>query len=137
MARAQLQIDLVWAYQRYTSEIQHEIFDAQNRIAQEMLQEVIDTSPVREQSQRIADRPTRREPRQPGRYKSGWKLKKVEKRARYIIMAYNATDYQLTHLIDLGHRTHNDGYYRGNKHISKAQDKANGKLRAEIERILR
>lgn len=134
----EVQIDLARAYQQYTTEVQQEIFSAQDRISREMLQEVIDTSPVREPYQRTTDRPSRRrDTRQPGQYQRGWKLRKIRKPTRYIIMAYNATDYQLTHLIDLGHRTKNGGYYSGNKHITDAQKHANDKLTAEIERILR
>ena len=134
----EVQINLARAYQQYTAEVQQEIFAVQDRISREMLREVIDTSPVSEPYRQTTDRPPqRRNSRQSGQYQRGWKLRKIRKPTRYIIMAYNSTDSPLTHLIDLGHRTKNGGYYSGNKHISDAQKHANDKLTAEIERILR
>ena len=79
-------------------------------------------------------------PRQTGSYAKGWKSKATED--GYVV--YNATDYQLTHLLENGHDivSHGKkvGHYGGKKHIKPVEESMKKyyeeQVKQEIERRL-
>ena len=52
-------------------------------------------------------------PKDTGDYKKGWRIK--QDKARKSIIVHNATDYQLTHLLEHGHVKRNGGEERTGK----------------------
>lgn len=73
-------------------------------------------------------------PRRPGggKYAAGWTLKPVTGPLKGYIV-YNATDYQLTHLLEKGHAKRNGGRVRAIPHIRPVEIAVSQKVLREIE----
>lgn len=72
-----------------------------------------------------------------GRYNRGWKVRKTSG-DRYVNRTiYNATDYQLTHLLENGHKTRNGGSTRAFKHIAPVEEYCVKKFQNEVEEIIK
>lgn len=72
-------------------------------------------------------------PENTGKYKQGWRIKSTGK--KYIV--HNATDYQLTHLLEHGHAKRGGGRVQAQIHIAPAEDRAIANFVEEVERELR
>lgn len=72
-----------------------------------------------------------------GKYARGWTVKKIDKMTQVV---HNATDYQLTHLLQNGHVIRNAygeyGRVNGDNHIGKVEQWASEELIERIEREL-
>ena len=71
-------------------------------------------------------------------YNKGWKVMQTKTDKRYHKKAtiHNATDYQLTHLLEKGHATRNGGRTRAFTHIAPVADKCEGDLLRTIKKYL-
>ena len=73
-----------------------------------------------------------------GNYAKGWKTKvSYENQNSIQITTHNATDYQLTHLLEYGHAKQNGGRVEGRPHIRPNEEKAKEKLLNRIEEAVR
>lgn len=67
-----------------------------------------------------------------GSYKKGWRVKKVGNK----FIVHNATDYQLTHLLEKGHALRQGGRSPVISHIAPAEQQAINEYLEKIERLL-
>lgn len=72
-----------------------------------------------------------------GNYNKGWRVKK-EKGNNYVkAKIHNATDYQLTHLLENGHKTRNGGTTRKFIHIAPVENYCVEEFQKQVENILK
>lgn len=135
------EIDIAAAFSRYTEEVQKKIRKAARNIGNEMLEEIVSGSPVRQIP------PRRRTPPgvNPGEYKQSW-IKTVKNSGTGIRVIVRNKKYQLVHLQELPHKTGAEGRNRGTYPaggqndaiglVRAANKKYSDKLNDEIARIL-
>ena len=70
-------------------------------------------------------------PKRTGSYAKGWKARKL--RGKWII--HNATDYQLTHLLEKGHALPSGGRTQPQPHIKPVEDEIVEKFVQRVEDI--
>jgi hypothetical protein len=73
-------------------------------------------------------------PKAEGKYARGWRLKR-QSNGGYIL--YNATSYQLTHLLEKSHALVNGGRSDPQPHIRPVEEQVVSKFLSEVEAILR
>ena len=67
---------------------------------------------------------TNRNTKHKGKYAKGWRVKTTTGKGFVNCAIHNATDWQLTHLLENEHATHNGGHYvPKKKHIEPVHDK--------------
>lgn len=78
-----------------------------------------------------------RSPRKTGSYAKGWRVKRGRSgtggESRVI---HNATDYQLTHLLELGHAKRNGGRVSAIPHIALVAEAHGAKFSADLARLV-
>lgn len=132
---------IVEGYRRYSAEKSEKIKKAVVKAGREVKDDVVSNSPVRQARtatrHRRAWRTAISPSRQPGAYKAGWTALKKELGQQVTVRVYNKTNYQIAHLLELGHRNRNGTFTQGKAHIKPAEDKGRQELNSEIDRILR
>jgi hypothetical protein len=108
----QLHRELLMQLQRFNNQLDQELDVFAKITAKELVSDLKRTSPEKT-----------------GDYRKGWRVKKKGK--RYIV--HNATDYQLTHLLEKGHAKRGGGRVNPQVHIAPAEDKANSAFLQRIE----
>jgi hypothetical protein len=106
--------------QRYSSLVQEEFEETKKSTAEELKENIKAASPRSSRKKRK-------------KYAEGWKVKK--QRDGYIV--HNATNYQLTHLLEKGHAKKNGGRVKAQPHIAPAESKAIDKFLKAIERMVK
>lgn len=72
-----------------------------------------------------------------GKYAKGWRVKKEEGMYEINCIIHNATDYQLTHLLEREHLTHNGGKYVPEKtHIAPVEERCISEYEKSVEKII-
>ena len=77
-----------------------------------------------------------------GKYNKGWRVKTEKGRGYVNCIIHNATNYQLTHLLENGHRiVGRDGRIKGNAkkfiHIKPVEEKSVKMFERNVEQIIR
>lgn len=77
-------------------------------------------------------------PKKTGSYKRGWRVKQIAKNAtQSAFIVYNATDYQLTHLLEFGHAIHGGTKrVKAYPHIQQAADRAVNSFVEKVEKVV-
>ena len=133
---------IIVGFRQYSAEKSAQIKKETAKIARQVKDEIISKSPVRQVRAPTRNRQTRRVAlnprRQPGTYKAGWTTQKQELGQRFTVKIYNKTNYQLVHLLELGHLNRDKTTYtQGKAHVKPAEEKGRQELDAAIDRILR
>lgn len=73
-----------------------------------------------------------------GDYNAGWEVDKGKKYKQSVSrFVHNATDYQLTHLLEYGHATRNGGRTRAFVHIKPVEDWAKAEYESELTKAIK
>lgn len=102
--------------EEYGDEALEVVEEATNKYTAEALKEVKQSSP-----------------RHTGDYKKGWKKQVEKERLSSTGVVYNATNYQLIHLLEFGHNKRNGGRTRAIPHVEPVNDSIIEKFEKEIE----
>ena len=103
----------------YVKEVDDAVKDSLPKVGKDAVKELKATSPERS-----------------GKYAKGWRQKVETERLGSKLTVYNATSYQLTHLLENGHALVGGGFVSGQKHIKPVQDKAEKKAVEEITKAI-
>ena len=110
----------------YGDDIQQLIQDEADKIAKEGVKVLKATSPKNKKN--TASR---------GRYAKGWRSKKFVSRGSVHYIIHNATDYQLTHLLEKGHLTRNGGKTTPIVHIKPVEEQCVSEYIKNVEQGIR
>lgn len=72
-----------------------------------------------------------------GKYNKGWRVNTKKGRGEINCTVWNATDWQLTHLLENGHTTRNGGRTRAFVHIKPVEDKYVNEYTKDVEKIIK
>jgi len=100
----QLNNALMEQLERYAHVVAADAEEAAKKVSKKSMEKLKTTSPVG----------------YTGDYAKGWRVKKVGQ--NYVI--HNATDYQLTHLLEKGHALRNGGRTQAQPHIKPVEQRA-------------
>ena len=76
-------------------------------------------------------------PKNKGKYAKGWRIK-TTKGSNYIsCVIHNATDYQLTHLLEKGHLTRNGSKTKPIVHIKPVEESCVKEYEKNVEKIIK
>lgn len=96
---------------KYLTEYKEDISEAVENVSNRVGKEA--TNELKEESPKLT-----------GDYTKGWRLKKDKiGKNRYTVKIHNKTNYQLTHLLELGHVTRNGGRTQPIPHIRPIEEK--------------
>lgn len=117
--------------QNLTDAIMHELRQY-NENVDEIVADAVDKT-----ARKTASRLKRTSPKLTGDYQKGWRVRLVtEKKGRYVKEVHNATDYQLTYLLEKGHAKPGGGMVDARVHIEPAEQEANEELVRMIKEAL-
>lgn len=112
--------EIMKALENYSDDISELVKEAADDVGKEAVQELKNTSPKKK--------------RKGGRYAKGWKLKKEKLgKNKYSVKIHNKTDYQLTHLLEIGHVTRNGGRTKAIPHIRPVEEKYSKEYEKELK----
>jgi len=113
-------LDITDILNEYSSDIQEGITADAQKVAKEAQAELKNTSP-----------------KLTGAYRKGWRVK-TEKGKGYVeCIVHNATDYQLTHLLEKPHLKRNGGMTTPKVHIAPVEQKAVKQYETDVEKIIK
>ena len=103
----------------YSSDIQKAITESAIKVAKQGANELKTSSPKRT-----------------GKYKKGWRVKTTKVQGFVSCVIHNATDYQLTHLLEKPHLKRNGGLTTPKVHIAPVEEKSNKQYEQEVIKII-
>jgi hypothetical protein len=104
----------------YSNDIQEAITEEAQSVAKEAVSELKNTSPKRT-----------------GDYRKGWRTKTIKGKGFVTSIVHNATDYQLTHLLEKPHLKRNGGMTTPKVHIAPVEEKAVKEYEKDVENIIK
>jgi len=117
--------DLIIALQDYTKEVAEGVEDAAKECAEEAVATLKQTSPKKIKGKKR------------GKYARGWRVKNTSKRAgETSVTIHNATDYQLTHLLEHGHANRDGSFTPGIQHIAPVEQEVNREFEGKVKDII-
>lgn len=108
--------EMVDILRMYTQDMENSLKDSKETVAKEGVKTLKVTSP-----------------KKTGRYRRGWRAKKVG--TSWVL--HNATDYQLTHLLEKGHAKVGGGRVPAYPHIGPVEDQIMIGLEKKVEKAIR
>lgn len=76
-------------------------------------------------------------PKRTGKYRKGWRVQTKKGRWDVECIIHNATDYQLTHLLEKPHALRNGGTSKPQVHIEPVEKKCVKEYETEVEKIIK
>lgn len=113
-------LDIKTILDEYSSDIQEAITEETEKIAKKGKDELKNKSPKRT-----------------GSYRRGWRVKKEKGFGFVECIIHNATDYQLTHLLEKPHLKRNGGITTPKVHIKPVEEKCIREYQKNIENIIK
>lgn len=112
----QLQNEIMRQLNIYTNDVKEKVKVDQEELGKEAVQELKKGSP-----------------KLTGDYRKGWRLKKEKDK----VIVHNATDYQLTHLLEKGHANRDGSRTPAQVHIAPVEEKVVDEYIQRVERDIR
>jgi hypothetical protein len=109
----------------YSHDVQEAIQREAEKIAKDGTKKLKSTSPI-----------NRKNSVHRGKYSKGWRAKTDKGRGYVHSTIYNATDYQLTHLLEDGHLTRNGKKTKPIKHIEPINNECCLEFEKNVEKII-
>lgn len=113
-------IDIKDILDEYSSDIQESISKEAQKIANEGKERLKTTSP-----------------KKTGDYRKGWRVKTTKSRYSIECIIHNATDYQLTHLLEKPHLKRNGKLSTPIVHIAPVEQKYTKEFEENVEQIIK
>lgn len=101
-------LDITKILNTYAKDIANDVCDEAQRVGKIGVDELRNTSP-----------------KKTGSYRKGWKLTTEKNQWNVRVVIHNATNYQLTHLLENGHTTRNGGRTKPIVHIAPVERQCN------------
>lgn len=76
-------------------------------------------------------------PKRTGKYRKGWRVKTEKGRGFVNCSIHNATDWQLTHLLEKPHALRNGGVSRPQVHIAPVEQQCVSEYQKNVENIIK
>lgn len=84
-----------------------------------------------------ADRLKQTSPKRTGQYSKGWRVSTTKGRGFVDCVIHNATNYQLTHLLEKPHAKRNGGLTTPKVHIAPVEETCIKEYQASVENIIK
>lgn len=121
---------------RYSESIRTGMRRIADKVSDKLEKELRRNSPKRDKSSR--NRGTRAKNWAPGSYARSWgQITTVDNFSEYEKTVRNKSHYQLTHLLENGHRKRNNGFVKPRVHIEPEEKKAEWEYYHEIEQLIK
>lgn len=118
-------LDVVSILDDYSKYIQEGIEDSAVEVAKKGASTLKKTSPV-----------NKKKTSHKGKYAKGWRTKTEKSFGSVNVIIHNATDYQLTHLLEKPHLTRNGGITKPNVHIKPVEDTCINEYERKVEEVI-
>lgn len=113
--------DLIGALEEYTDGVTEGVKEAVSDVGKETAKALRTTSPKRT-----------------GSYRKGWRVKNTSENSQEkVVTVHNATDYQLTHLLENGHANRDGTFTPAHKHIKPAEEAAMRSLEEKVRIVIK
>lgn len=117
--------ELLKALEDYTDEVTDGVKDSVEEVGKKTVETLKRTSPKRVTGKKK------------GKYARGWRVKDTSRRTtEREVVVHNATDYQLTHLLEKGHVNRDGSFTAARPHIAAAEKQAAKDLEEKITVII-